>query len=67
MARDWMPHTRAAQMSMANRWNDVFVEKAADWGIPQTMVNRLRLLTADASDAQARLGQWSEYKSAIIP
>jgi len=54
MNHDWMPARRADQMSMAGRWNDLFTEKGAEWGIPVAMTNRLRLLTADASDAQAR-------------
>jgi len=49
-----MPATRAAQMAMANRWNNLFPDKAAAWGIPQTMVNRLTVLIADANDAQLR-------------
>jgi len=66
MRNDWMPARRADQMSMARRWNDVFVEKGAEWGIPIAMTNRLRLLTADAGDAQVQAESAEGTKGDIV-
>jgi len=49
---NWLPGKREEQLAMAGEWNDVLTGKAAAWGVPTADVNELRLLTANAGDAQ---------------
>jgi len=51
--RDWLPSGRKARIAMARIWIDVFVERGAEWNISTAETNQLRLLTANAADADA--------------
>ena len=52
--RDWMPHTRPAQLAMARRWLDILPAKEQAWNIPAGMTERLGELMSDAIATQDR-------------
>jgi len=52
--RDWLPANRAARIAMARLWLNVFAERGVEWGLAQSDINQLMLLTADAGDAELR-------------
>jgi len=48
MEKEWVPHTRPAQLAMAKRWIKMLPDKEKEWQIPKKMIQRMRELTADA-------------------
>ena len=54
MEKNWIPHSRSAQLVMAKRWVDLLPGKEKEWQIPRAMIQRMRELTADAELLHAR-------------
>jgi len=54
MEKNWIPHTRSAQLAMAKRWVVLLPGKEKEWQIPRVMIQRMRELTADAETLHAR-------------
>jgi len=52
--RDWMPHTRPAQLAMARRWLDILPAKVQAWNIPAGMIERLEEVMVEAISTQDR-------------
>jgi len=52
--RDWLPQNRGQRIAMAHLWIEVFSVNGAEWNISTAEINQLRLLAANAEDANVR-------------
>ena len=50
---DWLPAGRDGQLSMAKDWKNYAGPKAAEWGIPNSVIQELSALIVAAGDALA--------------
>jgi len=48
MEKEWMPHTRTAQLAMAKRWIKMLPDREKEWQIPKKMIKRMRELAENA-------------------